>query len=165
LARYQETELPEIFTWQYWEINCYLTTASVKVSGYSYELVNNVIKLLNDLHFIAINSKNEIQLGADLLFWYYYTQSFKQILLQDKYIPALRYYQPKKSKSRKKRSDLEIYPGWEIISQEYEEELQNYLESMPKISVAGFATTILRVRNSITSFFRMFAHRHCYPYF
>ncbi|WP_019504935.1 DEAD/DEAH box helicase [Pleurocapsa sp. PCC 7319] len=140
LARYLETELPEEFTWQYWEIDCYQTTTSVKVSGYSYELVNNVIKLLNELHFIAINSKNEIQFGADLLFWYYYTQSFKQIILQDQYIPALKYYQPQpKTKRRKKRSDLEIYPGWEIISPTYEDQLANYLESMPKISVAGFA--------------------------
>ncbi|MDJ0572747.1 MAG: DEAD/DEAH box helicase [Pleurocapsa sp. MO_192.B19] len=140
LARYLETDNPSEFTWQYWEINCYLTTTSVKVSGYSYDLVNNVIKLLNDLHFIAINSSSELQLGADLLFWYYYTQSFKQIILQDQYIPALKYYQPQKTKSRKKRSDLEIYPGWEIISPTYEENLQNYRESMPKISVAGFAT-------------------------
>ena len=140
LARYLETDIPEEFTWQYWEIDCYQTTASVKVSGYSYEPVNNAIKLLNDLHFIAINSAGELQLGADLLFWYYYTQSFKQILLQDKYIPALKYYQPKKQKGRKKRSELEIYPGWEIISPEYEVNLQNYSGSMPKLCVAGFAT-------------------------
>ena len=141
LARYLETELPEQFTWQYWEIDCYLATTLVKVSGYSYDEVNNVIKLLNELHFIAINSSQEIQFGADLLFWYYYTQSFKQIILQDQYIPALKYYQPQpKTKRRKKRSDLEIYPGWEIISPTYEDQVQSYRESMPKISVAGFAT-------------------------
>ena len=140
LARYLEIDNPEEFTWQYWEIDCYQTTTSVKLSGYSYDLVNNVIKLLNDIHFIAINTPQEIQLGADLLFWYYYTQSFKQIILKDQYIPALKYYQPKKNKGRKKRSDIEIYPGWEIICPSYEDELQNYRESMPKMSVAGFAT-------------------------
>ncbi len=140
LARYLEIDNPEEFTWQYWEIDCYQTATSVKVSGYSYDLVNNVIKLLNDLHFIAINTPQEIQLGADLLFWYYYTQSFKQIILKDQYIPALKYYQPQKNKGRKKRSDIEIYPGWEIICPSYEDELQNYQESMPKMSVAGFAT-------------------------
>ncbi len=139
LARYLETPNPEEFTWQYWEINCYLTTTNVKVSGYSYDLVNNVIKLLRDIHFIAINSEREIQLGADLLFWYYYTQSFKQIILKEQYIPALKYYQPQKTKSRKKRSTLEIYPGWEIVSEQYEAEIQNYREAMPKICVAGFA--------------------------
>ena len=140
LSRYLEVDSPSKFTWQYWEIDCYQTTARVKVSGYSYALINNVIKLLNDIHFLAINSANEIQLGADLLFWYYYTQSFKQIILKDQFIPALKYYQTKKSKDRKKHSNLEIYPGWEIISPEYEDELQHYRESMPKISVAGFAT-------------------------
>jgi hypothetical protein len=140
LARYLETDIPEEFTWQYWQIDCYQTNTNVKVSGYSYEPVNNVINLLNDIHFIAINSKNEIQLGADLLFWYYYTQSFKQIILEDKYIPALKYYQPPKNKGRKKRSELEIYSGWEIICPSYEENLQNYSKSIPKLAVAGFAS-------------------------
>ena len=140
LALYLETELPEDFTWQYWQIDCYLVTTNVKVSSYSYDTVNNVIRLLNDLHFIAIHSANEIQLGADLIFWYYYTQSFKQIILNEQYIPALKYYQPQKTKNRKKRSLLEIYPGWEILSKQYEAEIQNYREAMPKISVAGFAT-------------------------
>jgi SNF2 family DNA or RNA helicase len=140
LARYLETYIPEEFTWQYWQIDCYQTTTNVKVSGYSYEPVNNAIELLNELHFIALNSANELQLGADLLFWYYYTQSFKQIILQDKYIPAFKYYQPEKHKGRKRRSDLEIYPGWEIICPSYEENLQKYRESMPKLAVAGFVS-------------------------
>ena len=140
LARYLEADIPEEFSWQYWQIDCYQTTTNVKVSSYSYQPVNNVIKLLNDIHFITINSENEIQLGADLLFWYYYTQSFKQIILGDRYIPALKYYQPNKNKGRKRPSDLEIYPGWEIICPSYEENLQHYTESMPKISVAGFAS-------------------------
>ena len=83
LSRYLETELPEEFTWQYWQVDCYLATALIKVSSYCYEPVNNVIKLLNDIHFLAINSISEIQLGADLLFWYYYTQAFKQIILNN----------------------------------------------------------------------------------
>ena len=144
LARYLEADLPEEFSWQYWQIDCYQTTTNVKTSGYSYEPVNNVIKLLNDIHFIALNSKDELQLGADLLFWYYYTQSFKQIILQDKYIPALKYHQPKNNpknnKGRQRRSKIEVYPGWEIVSQEYEEDLQSYAESMPKLTVAGFAS-------------------------
>ena len=140
LSRYLEAEIPEEFTWQYWQIDCYQTTANVKVSGYSYDRVNNVIKLLNDLHFIALNSSEELQLGADLLFWYYYTQSFKQIIQGDRYIPALKYHQPKKSKGRKRQSKLEIYPGWEVICPSYEENLQKYAESMPKLAVAGFAS-------------------------
>ena len=140
LSRYLETEIPEEFTWQYWQIDCYQTTANVKISSYRYESVNNVIKLLNDLHFIALNSAEEIQLGADLLFWYYYTQSFKQVILGDRYIPALKYYQPNQSKGRKRHSKLEIYSGWEIICPSYEKNLQKYAESMPKLAVAGFAT-------------------------
>jgi len=40
----------------------------IKISGFHFEPVTNVVKLLNELHFIAINNLAEVQLGADLLF-------------------------------------------------------------------------------------------------
>jgi len=46
----------------------------IKISGFHFEPVTNVVKLLNELHFIAINNLAEVQLGADLLFWYHYTK-------------------------------------------------------------------------------------------
>ncbi|MCU0566560.1 MAG: DEAD/DEAH box helicase [Oculatellaceae cyanobacterium Prado106] len=86
LSRYLETELPETFEWQYWPIACFPTTTRLE-----NQPVETVIKLLNDLHFIALYDLTEVQFGSDLLFWYHYTQFFKQIILRDQYIPALRY--------------------------------------------------------------------------
>ncbi len=139
LSRYLETELPEEFSWQYWQVDWYLATALIKVSSYCYEPVNNVIKLLNDIHFLAINSISEIQLGADLLFWYYYTQAFKQIILKDRYIPALKYHRSLGKKGRRKKSAFEIYPAWEIIDEQFESDLQDYIEAMPLSCVSGVA--------------------------
>ncbi|MEY3303803.1 MAG: hypothetical protein RLZZ139_2176, partial [Cyanobacteriota bacterium] len=78
-ARYLEIDSPEDFELKYWQIDCYQVTTSVKTGSYRYRRAINVVKLLNDLHFIAINNLAEVQLGSDLLFWYHYTQAFKQI--------------------------------------------------------------------------------------
>ncbi|QZZ22540.1 DEAD/DEAH box helicase [Leptothermofonsia sichuanensis E412] len=91
LSRYLEEEIPETFEWQYWQVDCYKTMTSAKTSTYTAAQVNNVISLLNDLHFIALNNLAEVQLGADLLFWFHYTQALKRIIYKDQYIPALKY--------------------------------------------------------------------------
>jgi len=52
---------------QYWQID-YAAKNLIKISGFHFEPVTNVVKLLNELHFIAINNLAEVQLGADLLF-------------------------------------------------------------------------------------------------
>ncbi len=168
LARYLEVEIPETFDLQYWQIDCYQVQAEVKVGTYNYQRAINIIKLLNDLHFLTINNLVDVQLGEDLLFWYHYTQAFKQVIFKDQYIPALKYQEREilakspaknttknsaknatktKAKSSAKTSKssqevtsivrTEIYPGWEIVSETYEAELQQYVEYMPLACVAG----------------------------
>jgi hypothetical protein len=112
LSRYLEEEPPEATKWQAWAIDCYQLTP--------------VIKLLNDLHFLCLYNASEIQFGVDLLFWYHYTQSFKQVILKDQYIPALKYRElsTKKGKSQKTSQSFEIYTAWEIISEQYESKIE-----------------------------------------
>jgi SNF2 family DNA or RNA helicase len=182
LSRYLEEELPESFEFQYWQIDCYKTVTSTKIGG----LVNNVISLINDLHFMALHNLAEIQLGADLLFWFHYTQALKRIIFKDQYIPTLTYRElatPKAAETKRKSaksteetvvsstktkgrraktttttntqrlakgkaiieaveakssaSKIEIYPGWEFIGEEYETTIQQYVEYMPLVCVAG----------------------------
>ena len=182
LSRYLEEELPESFEFQYWQIDCYRTVTSDKIGG----LVNNVVSLIDDLHFMALHNLAEIQLGADLLFWFHYTQALKRIIFKDQYIPALTYRElvpPKssevKGKSAKSAEETavsstktkgkqaktttttntqraakakaiiaaaeakssanknEIYPSWEFIGEEYETTIQQYVEYMPLVCVAG----------------------------
>ena len=98
-----------------------------------------VIKLLNDIHFLCLYNVAQMQLGADLLFWYHYTQSFKTIIFKDQYIPALKYreLEQKKGRSKKKLKSWEIYPSWEIISQSYQANLSHYLDYMPLACTSG----------------------------
>ncbi|BAY61537.1 putative helicase [Calothrix brevissima NIES-22] len=141
LIKYLEVEIPEEYEgFQYWQVDCYETITYNKT-----EKVNNVIKLLNDIHFLALHNADEVQLGSDLLFWYHYTQSFKQVILKDQYIPSLKYRQLEAAKTSKKSKStaqqFEIYASWEIISVAYEENIQKYIDYMPLICVAGADTS------------------------
>ncbi len=151
LARYLEQDIPETFELQYWQVDCYAAKTWIKQGGFHYDLATNAIKLLNELHFIAINNLAEVQLGADLLFWYRYTQAFKQVIAKDQYIPALKYRElaaakpaakgkAKATKTQAKNTAaFEVYPGWEIVSELYEADLKRYIDYMPLACVAGFA--------------------------
>ncbi len=144
LSRYLEVETPDSFDWQYWQVDCY-----------HLPVLTDLISLLNNLHFLAVYNLAEVQLGADLLFWYHYTQAFKQVILRDQYIPALKYRQvtaakastgrkaagaktTAKKQSSKPESGFEIYPGWEIVGDRYHEHIQTYIDYMPLLCVAGF---------------------------
>jgi SNF2 family DNA or RNA helicase len=140
LSRYLEADLPDKFELQYWEIYCYRVT---EIVNRSYQ-VSSVIKLLNDLHFLSLHEPEDLQLGNDLLFWYHYTQRFKTIILKDQYIPALK-YRELKTRS-KKETKFEIYPTWEIISEQFEADLQRYVDYMPLVCTAGVETPPKKVQ-------------------
>jgi hypothetical protein len=147
LIKYLEIEIPEEYEgFQYWQVDCYEAVTSVKTDSYRVSKAINAIKLLNEIHFLALYSSGEIQLGSDLLFWYHYTQAFKQVILKDQYIPALKYREleatvtktNKKGKTKSQQTQpFEIYATWEIISEQYESNLKKYIEYMPLICVAG----------------------------
>jgi len=127
LMRYSGEDIPQKFQLQPWGV-------------YSYEVSTvNLIKLLNDIHFLFSYQSSETLLGADILFWYHYTQSLKGIILKDQYIPSLKYRElPRPEDKRKKKYDkFQIHPGWEIVSEKYEAEIQKYISFMPQVCVAG----------------------------
>ncbi len=128
LSRYLEAESVEDYTLQTWKIECY--RVEVKTKDLRSTPAIHVIKFLSDLHFLALQNGDEFQFGADLLFWYHYTQAFKAIVLREQYIPALKY----RSLSKKA---FEIYPTWEIVSQQHEANIHRYCEYMPLICLAG----------------------------
>ncbi|MBW4630515.1 MAG: DEAD/DEAH box helicase [Iphinoe sp. HA4291-MV1] len=147
LIKYLEIDLPEEYKgFQYWQVDCYEAIVSVKTDYSQASKAINVIKLLNEIHFLALYTSGDIQLGSDLLFWYHYTQAFKQFILKDQYIPGLKYRQleatvtktNKKGKTKTGATQpFEIYASWEIISEQYELNLKKYIEYMPLICVAG----------------------------
>ncbi len=170
MSHYLEDDLPETFEFQSWQVDCYATLTSTKAArstrtGRSIKTgisnsaqANSVVPLLNDLHFLTLHNLSEIQLGADLLFWFHFTQALKRIVYKDQYIPALNYREltpvkttkrqstTKKTTTAKKTtaqksatSPFEIYPGWAFIGDEYESTLSQYVDYMPLMCAAGFA--------------------------
>ncbi|MEM9149901.1 MAG: DEAD/DEAH box helicase [Cyanobacteria bacterium P01_F01_bin.3] len=133
MARYLEIDLPESFEWQTWPIACYRVGRYFK-GGQSLPGIRALLPQLKELHFIAQYQLADVQLGADLLFWFHYTQAFKQVILRDHYIPSLRY--------RKVGKKYETYPHWEIVSEAYEAMVQRYLDHMPLVCAAGFAAFV-----------------------
>jgi SNF2 family DNA or RNA helicase len=157
LSRFLEMEIPESFDWQVWQVDCYRVAE-----------LPQVMSLLNDLHFLTLHNLTDAQMGTDLLFWYHYTQTFKQVIQRDQYIPALKYRElgksptssqvsrsartknPKQSskrtrqntqaqKTRTSTAGYELYAGWEIIGDRYETDLKTHVDYMPLFCVAGFA--------------------------
>ncbi len=143
LTKYLEAEISEEYDgFEYWQIDCYQTVTNVKSSSYQTSKAINVIKLLKEIHFLALYHSEEIQLGSDLLFWYHYTQAFTEVILKDQYIPALKYRQleevaTKTKKKNQKSKPFEIYATWSIVSEQYEANLQRYCEYMPLVCLSG----------------------------
>ena len=127
LSRSLEVEIPKTITLQSWTINCFL--------------VSNLIKTLSDIHFLASYNNDDIQLGKDLLFWCQYSQFIKTVILKDQYIPALKYRDiATKTRAKSKSAQIEIFSGWQIISEQYETHLNQVVETMPLACVVGSET-------------------------
>jgi SNF2 family DNA or RNA helicase len=177
LSRYCEMELPQSFEWQTWQIDCYRVTNPVPRGTRSpIASVSACLSRLKDLHFMAQYELVAVHLGADLLFWHYFSQAFKQVVLKDHYIPALAYraLEPNQEKDvqtkgakrspkgsatksnnqkpnpRSKDVSFVIYPHWEIASDIYESILQKATDYMPLICTAGFSqpSTALQLHDS-----------------
>lgn len=88
LSRYLEQDLPEEWEWDYWQINAVPLLTTTKVSSNQNATINSVIPLLNDLHFVTLHGLAEVQLGADLLFWFHFTQGLKRLIYKDQFIPG-----------------------------------------------------------------------------
>jgi len=128
LSPYLTETTPSEFELAWWQVCCHR--------------VSSVISTLNDIHFVALHAAEEFQLGADLLFWYQWTQTLKAIIIRDQYLPALKYRQlaAGPGKRGQKSDRFELYPAWELASEIYEAALPRYVAAMPAVCAAGSNT-------------------------
>jgi SNF2 family DNA or RNA helicase len=117
-------EPPEPAEWSPWTLD-------------SYRLAHAPITTLNELHYRLLFLGGQVRPGQDFLFWYYYTQSLRQFLLKDQYIPALRARQDKKS--------VEFHAAWEFLSPDYDDLIAEAAARMPPSAAPGYeAASVLR---------------------
>ena len=95
------------------------------------------IKQLSDLHYLAAFGGDDLEPGGDFLFWYWFTQSLKQRLLRDQYLPALRYRQPPKPKGKRKLPAPEFYGAWQWAVGDDDPLIAEAVERMPAACAAG----------------------------
>jgi len=98
----------------------------------------DVLQNLGDLHFLTTYLREDTQPGQDLLFWIHHAHALKSIVLKDQYIPALKYRELRgKQKGAK---NFEIYPGWDIVSTDYENQLLLALQQIPLACITASET-------------------------
>ena len=110
------------FHWQSW-----------KIWGLS---LREPLLFLKEIQFLVLYETDHFRLGSDLQFWIQYARSFREIVFKHQYIPTLRCYQAALTGKRKK-SQLEIYAGWEPVGAGYEQRLADYAQAMPLLCAAG----------------------------
>jgi len=103
---------------------------------YCYRLDHPVNKL-NEIHFLSFYRAEDVQPGSDFLFWYWYTQELKRLLLRDQYLPALVCRRPPKPKGKRTLPPLELYGAWEWASDQYERLIMDATDRMPAACGAG----------------------------
>ncbi len=89
---------------------------------YAYPL-QSPLKAINNIHFLCCYQVGNSRVGSDLLFWYYFSQSLKQMLAKDQYLPLL--------VSRKTGKKIELYRRWQVVTSNYESLIQTTIAQMP----------------------------------
>jgi len=95
------------------------------------------IKQLSDIHFLAFHRGGEVLPGSDFLFWYWFTQGLKRLLVRDQYLPGLVVRQPAKPKGKRTVPPLEIAGSWDWASEQYEQLIAQASARMPAACAAG----------------------------
>jgi hypothetical protein len=118
--------VPEKYDYAYWKIHCIEP--------------EQITSFLKELYFMSLYFPSDIQLGNDVLFWHRCYQEFKEIILKDQYIPAIKHHDKTSGKQKNSKKSKEFYPAWEILSHNYEERINQLSRQMPRICGAGFIT-------------------------
>lgn len=83
------------------------------------------LKTINNIHYLCCYQASQSRCGSDFLFWYYFSQSLKNLLAKDQYLPLLI--------SRKSGKTTEFYRSWQAVSSYYEQLIQCAITQMPLV--------------------------------
>ncbi|HYN79183.1 MAG TPA: hypothetical protein VES73_15480 [Lamprocystis sp. (in: g-proteobacteria)] len=109
---------------QTWEIDCYRLASP--------------IKQLSDMHYLAFHQAGDVQPGSDVLFWYWFTQGLKRLLVRDQYLPALVYRQDPTPKGKRKQPPYEVYGAWQWAPEPFGQLLAQASACMPPPAPLGW---------------------------
>ncbi|MBT6273685.1 MAG: DEAD/DEAH box helicase [Chromatiales bacterium] len=95
------------------------------------------IKQLADVHFVVSHRLEALQHGGDFLFWHWFTQALKGLLLRDQYTPALQFRQTTTGRRRPASKNLTLLAGWRWADAPLDGLLATAIECMPAACGAG----------------------------
>ncbi|MBT6576619.1 MAG: DEAD/DEAH box helicase [Gammaproteobacteria bacterium] len=81
------------------------------------------IKTIADIYFLSHYQHEDIRISRDLLFWYYFSQSLKQMIEKDQYLPVIQ--------AEKVKTKTKLYRHWKIISPAYDDLIEKSVKAMP----------------------------------
>ncbi|MCK5191969.1 MAG: ATP-dependent helicase, partial [Methylococcales bacterium] len=81
------------------------------------------LKTIGDIYFLSHYKNEDVRISRDFLFWYYFSQSLKQFIEKDQYIPV--------ALAEKVKTKTKLYRCWKIISPAYESLIEQSVKSMP----------------------------------
>jgi SNF2 family DNA or RNA helicase len=132
-----DAPLPSPQLAKYWRETVDETQATLKPWHVDCHRLEHPIKQLSEIHFLAFYRAEDVRTGSDFLFWYWFTQALKRLLVRDQYLPALIYRQPPKPKGKRKLPPFELYGAWQWVSDQYEQLIFDACERMPAACAAG----------------------------
>ncbi len=95
------------------------------------------LKTIADIYFLSHYQHEDVRISRDFLFWYYFSQSLKQVIEKDQYIPAVL--------AEKTKTKTKLYRCWKIVSPIYETLVEQSLKLMPLACSQGYqAESLLR---------------------
>ena len=81
------------------------------------------LKAIGDIYFLSHYQLEDVRISSDFLFWYYFSQSLKQVFYKDQYIATVL--------AEKANTKTKLYRFWKIISPAYEALIEQAVKSMP----------------------------------
>ncbi|MCU0835490.1 MAG: hypothetical protein MUC77_13845 [Chromatiaceae bacterium] len=88
------TPLPSPPLAKYWPQAIEETPAALRPWQVDCQRLAHPIRALAELHFLAAYRAEDVEAGGDFLFWCWFTQGLKRLLVREQYLPALVYRQP-----------------------------------------------------------------------
>jgi SNF2 family DNA or RNA helicase len=130
-----EAPLPSPQLGKYWPDAIEEAQATLRPWAVDCLRLTHPIKQLSELHFLAFYRAADVEPGTDFLFWYWFTQELKRLLVREQYLPALvcRGVATRKQKG----ASSTIYGAWRWASEPYERLIATACERMPGACATG----------------------------
>ena len=132
-----DAPLPSPQLAKYWPQAVEETPSALRPWQVDCQRLAHPVRSLGELYFLVAYRAEDVEVGSDFRFWYWFTQGLKRLLVREQYLPALVYRQPPTAKGKRKAPPFELYGAWQWAAEPYEQLIAEARERMPGACAAG----------------------------